>query len=68
MTRPPRTAELLLESLGAPAHYREPLLGDLAEGFASRAERGGVGTTIGGVLRIRALKGSDEDERAAYAA
>ena len=42
MMRPPRTAELLLESLGARASFREPLLGDLAEGFALRVERDGV--------------------------
>jgi hypothetical protein len=42
MTAPPRTAELLLESLGASAEFREPLLGDLAEGFATRAEQEGV--------------------------
>jgi hypothetical protein len=35
-------AELLLESLGASAEFREPLLGDLAEGFATRAEQEGV--------------------------
>ena len=43
MMRPPRTAEVLLESLGAQASFREPLLGDLAEGFALRVERDGVG-------------------------
>jgi hypothetical protein len=42
MTRPPRTAELLLESLGASPRLREPLLGDLTEEFAVRAERDGV--------------------------
>jgi MFS family permease len=43
MTAPPRTAELILESLGASAQFRDPLLGDLAEGFARRVEREGVG-------------------------
>jgi hypothetical protein len=42
MTAPPRTAELILESLGASAQFRDPLLGDLAEGFATRVEREGV--------------------------
>lgn len=42
MTAPPRTAELLLQSLGASTRFREPLLGDLAEGFVIRAEREGV--------------------------
>ena len=41
--RPPRFAEVLLESLGAESSFREPLLGDLAEGFALRVERDGVG-------------------------
>jgi hypothetical protein len=43
MITPPRTAELLLQSLGAEASFREPLLGDLAEEFALRVERDGVG-------------------------
>lgn len=42
MMRPPRTAEVLLQSLGAPVSFREPLLGDLAEGFAFRVERDGL--------------------------
>jgi len=41
--RPPHFAEVLLASLGAQASFREPLLGDLAEGFAFRVERDGVG-------------------------
>ena len=41
--KPPRFAEVLLESLGAEASFLEPLLGDLAEGFALRVERDGVG-------------------------
>jgi len=41
MTRPPRTAEILLQSLGAQASVCEPLLGDLAEGFAIRVVRDG---------------------------
>ena len=43
MNNPPRTAEVLLESLGARAAFLEPLLGDLAEGFAVRVERHGIG-------------------------
>jgi MFS family permease len=43
MITPPRTAELLLQSLGAEASFREPLLGDLAEEFALRVERDGTG-------------------------
>lgn len=42
MIAPPRTTELLLESLGATAGFRDALLGDLAEEFALRAERAGV--------------------------
>lgn len=42
MIAPPRTTVLLLEALGASAEFREPLLGDLAEEFAQRAERDGV--------------------------
>jgi hypothetical protein len=42
MISPPRTAELLLESLGATIPFREPLLGDLAEGFAARSAQNGV--------------------------
>jgi len=41
--KPPRFAEVLLESLGAEASFLEPLLGDLAERFALRVERDGVG-------------------------
>jgi hypothetical protein len=41
MTRPPRTAEFLLQSLGARPSFCEPLLGDLAEEFVARAERDG---------------------------
>jgi len=43
MTAPPRLAEVLLESLGAPTDFRDALLGDLAEEFALRADRDGVG-------------------------
>jgi hypothetical protein len=43
MTTPPRTTELLLESLGATPRFREPLLGDLAEEFTARVEREGRG-------------------------
>jgi hypothetical protein len=38
---PPRTVEALLEALGADTQYRDAVLGDLAEEFASRAERDG---------------------------
>ena len=40
--RPPRAVELLLESLGAKAEFRESLLGDLAQEFSERLERGGL--------------------------
>jgi hypothetical protein len=40
---PPRVAELLLESLGAQTDFRDSLLGDLAEEFALRVERDGIG-------------------------
>jgi hypothetical protein len=40
---PPRRVEVLLESLGASIEYRDALVGDLAEEFASRAERDGSG-------------------------
>jgi hypothetical protein len=43
MTTPPRTPELLLESLGATTQFREPLLGDLTEEFTARAEQDGHG-------------------------
>lgn len=42
MTGPPRVAEALLRSLGARTDFCEPLLGDLAEGFAIRAARDGA--------------------------
>jgi hypothetical protein len=38
---PPWRAEAILESLGAKPEFRETLIGDLAEEFASRAERDG---------------------------
>jgi hypothetical protein len=41
--RPPRTAETILRSLGARAIFSEPMIGDLAEGFALRVEREGAG-------------------------
>ena len=41
MMRPPPTAEVLLRSIGARTSFCEPLLGDLAEGFAVRVERDG---------------------------
>lgn len=42
MTTPPRVPEALLASLGAPADFRDPLLGDLAEEYALRADRDGA--------------------------
>ena len=42
MTEPPRFIERLLEALGAEPRFRENVLGDLAEEFASRAEQNGV--------------------------
>jgi hypothetical protein len=39
---PPRTAELLLEALGADAELRDAVVGDLAEEFAIRAAYDGV--------------------------
>jgi hypothetical protein len=41
MTIPPRVTEVLLQSLGAHAAFREPLLGDMAEEFTMRARRDG---------------------------
>jgi hypothetical protein len=41
--KPPRTAEAILRSLGARATFSEPMIGDLAEGFALRVEREGAG-------------------------
>lgn len=38
---PPRTAERLLEALGAEPEFRDALLGDLAEDFATRAAEDG---------------------------
>lgn len=38
---PPRTAERLLEALGARADFRDPLLGDMDEEYMDRAERDG---------------------------
>jgi len=42
MIASPRTAELLLEALGARAEFCDAVLGDLAEEFARRVERDGV--------------------------
>lgn len=42
MTQPPHIAEALLRSLGARSGFCEPLLGDLAEGFATRVDRDGI--------------------------
>lgn len=41
MINPPRTAEVVLESLCAQATFGDALLGDLAEGFALRVARDG---------------------------
>jgi hypothetical protein len=42
MTAPPRTVERLLAGLGAKPDFRNAVLGDLAEEFASRAETDGI--------------------------
>jgi hypothetical protein len=42
MTAPPRVTESILASLGAAAEYRDAVLGDLAEEFASCAQRAGA--------------------------
>lgn len=42
MIAPPRTTERLLAGLGATPEFRDALLGDLAEEFASRVEANGV--------------------------
>lgn len=42
MTTPPPPIESLLEALGAEPRFRESVIGDLAEEFASRAERDGL--------------------------
>jgi hypothetical protein len=42
MTQPPHIAEAMLRSLGAQSGFCEPLLGDLAEGFATRVDRDGI--------------------------
>lgn len=44
ITASPRTAERLLEALGAECGFRDAVLGDLAEEFALRAAHDGVGT------------------------
>jgi hypothetical protein len=43
MTHPPRIVESMLEALGAESRIRDGVLGDLAEEFASRVERDGIG-------------------------
>lgn len=43
MIAPPHTIELLLASLGADADLRDAVIGDLAEDFADRVKRDGVG-------------------------
>lgn len=43
MIAPPRTAEALLEALGATSARRDAIVGDLAEEFGERATRDGVG-------------------------
>ncbi len=42
MTAPPRTIERLLAGLGAKPDFRNAVLGDLAEEFASRADADGI--------------------------
>jgi hypothetical protein len=42
MTTPPRFIESMLEALGAEPRFRDSVLGDLAEEFASRAEQDGL--------------------------
>lgn len=42
MIAPPRTIESLLEALGAEAPFRDGVLGDLAEEYASRIEHDGA--------------------------
>lgn len=42
MTAPPRSIEAMLEALGAEPHFRESVVGDLAEEFGERAERDGL--------------------------
>ena len=42
MTAPPRTIERLLAGLGAKPDFRNAVLGDLAEEFASRVEADGI--------------------------
>ncbi len=42
MIQPPRLIEALLDALGAEPRYRDSVLGDLAEEFASQAECEGV--------------------------
>ena len=42
MTEPPRLIERLLEALGADPRFRDSVLGDLAEEFASRADQSGA--------------------------
>lgn len=42
MITPPRLIERILEALGAEPSFRDSVLGDLAEEFASRAEQDGV--------------------------
>jgi len=42
MIAPPRTTERLLAGLGAKPEFRDALLGDLAEEFASRVESDGI--------------------------
>ena len=39
MIAPPRTAEMVLASLGAEPDFRDAVIGDLAQEFVERAER-----------------------------
>lgn len=44
---PPRAIESMLEALGAEPRFTDSVLGDLAEEFASRAERDGIASADG---------------------
>ena len=52
---PPRGVECMLEALGAEPRFRDSVLGDLAEEFASRAERDGI-VSADGWYRREALR------------
>jgi hypothetical protein len=48
----PRTAERLLEAIGADTEFRDSVIGDLAKEFGINAATMIGGTITGGVLRI----------------